>query len=226
MTDNSLEPWRRRSDIDGTRDEFHLELEALRASRARMVAAADAERRWIERELHDGVQQHLVALAVNVQLVRQLAGSDFAAAMALLEEIRSDVREALDGVRTLANEIYPPLLLDSGLAEALRAATSANAAPKRVDAAALGRYPPAVEATAYFCCLEALRSAAARVTVRAWEEDGALHFEVLSEGFVTGQDADDLGDRAERVEALGGWLTVSFEPGPARRVSGAIPLSP
>jgi len=146
MTDNSLEPWRRRSDIDGTRDEFHLELEALRASRARMVAAADAERRWIERELHDGVQQHLVALAVNVQLVRQLAGSDLAAAMAVLEEIRSDVREALDGVRALASEIYPPLLLDSGLAEALRA-TSANAAPKRVDAAALGRYPPAVEAT-------------------------------------------------------------------------------
>jgi len=226
MADNSHEPASRRSDIDGTRNELHRELETLRASRARMVAAADAERRKIERELHDGIQQHLVALAVNLQLVRQLADSDPSAGKALLAEIGADVREALDGVRALAYEIYPPLLLDRGLAEALRAAGSANGAPTRVDVAALDRYPAAVEATVFFCCRQALRSVATSATVRAWEEDSALHFEVLSHGLGPEQAGDGLDERAEHVEALGGRLTVSFEPGPARRVSGTIPLSP
>lgn len=226
MADNSHEPASRRSDIDGTRDELHLELDAVRASRARLVAAADAERRKIERELHDGVQQHLVALAVNVQLVSQLADSDPAAARELLAEIGADLREALDGVRQLANEIYPPLLLDRGLAEALRAAASANTAPTRVDVLALERYSAAVEATAYFCCREALRSTATSATVRAWAADGALHFEVLSHGLDPAHAGGGLGERADHVEALGGRLTVSFEPGSARRVSGTIPLSP
>src|SRR5713101_462314 len=150
------------------------EVEELRASRARVVAAADAERRRIERDLHDGVQQHLVALAVNLQLARQLADSDPAAALTLLEEIGQAVREALDGVRALAQSIYPPLLLDRGLAEALRSAASGAGIHTRVEAAASDRYPSEVEATVYFCCLEALHNAAkhagagARATVRTW----------------------------------------------------------
>lgn len=197
-----------------------------------MVVAADAERRRIEHELHDGVQQHLVALAVNVQLVRQLAESDLDAAQALLEEIGSDVRDALDGVRQLADEIYPPLLLDRGLAEALRASASRAGIPTSVEVDALQRYAPAVEAAVYFCCLEALRSAAAtagagaRATVRAWEEQGALRFEVLSDRLVSGQDADGLDATAESVEALGGRLTVAVEAGRTRRLAGTIPLSP
>src|SRR5690348_14462229 len=90
----------------------------LRTSRARVVAAADEERRRVERSLHDGVQQHLVALAVNIQLVRQVAETDPASALALLDEMARDVHEALESVRALAQTIYPPLLLDRGLAEA------------------------------------------------------------------------------------------------------------
>src|SRR2546425_5672749 len=103
-------------------EELRLQVEELQASRARVVAAADAERRRIERDLHDGAQQHLVALAVNLQLALQLADTDSAAAKALLEEMSADVREALDGVRELAEGIYPPLLLDRGLTDALKGA--------------------------------------------------------------------------------------------------------
>jgi len=92
----------------------------LRASRMRVLAAGDAERRKIERTLHDNVQQHLVALAVNLQLARTLVRSDAAGAIALLEEMSRDVREALESVRAMAQEIYPPLLVDRGLADALR----------------------------------------------------------------------------------------------------------
>ena len=158
---------------EGSLEELRLQVEQLRASRARMVAAADAESRRIERDLHDGVQQHLVALAVNLQLARQLADTDPDEAKKLLERIGHDVREALEGVRELAQSVYPPLLLDRGLAEALAAAASAAGIPTRVDATGLDRYPPQVEATVYFCCLEALENAArhagagARATVTA-----------------------------------------------------------
>src|SRR5438093_1032359 len=126
-------------------DDLRSELDELRVSRARAVAAADAERRRIERDLHDGVQQHLVALAVNRQLALQLADTDSAAAKALLEEMSADVREALDGVRELAEGIYPPLLLDRGLTDALKGAARRAAIPVRVEAAALARHSPGVE---------------------------------------------------------------------------------
>src|SRR5436309_1484166 len=103
-------------------DELRVEVEDLRASRSRVVAAADAGRRQIERDLHDGAQQHLVALSVNLQLARRLLENDPAAAVALLDEIGRDVRTALDDVRALAYRVYPPLLLDRGLVEALLAA--------------------------------------------------------------------------------------------------------
>src|SRR5262245_32104854 len=95
----------------GSLDELSRELEELRASRTRVMAAADGERRRIERGLHDGVQQHLIALAVSLQLARELADSDPAALKALLEDITRDVREALESVRALAHGIYPSLLI-------------------------------------------------------------------------------------------------------------------
>jgi signal transduction histidine kinase len=212
-----------------------VEVDELEASRARIIAAADAQRRRIERDLHDGAQQHLVALAVNLQVARQLADSDPDAAKALLEEIAADVREALESVRELAQGIYPPLLLDRGLAEALRAAASGAGVSARVEAPA-DRYPPDVEAAAYFCCLEALRNAAehagagARATVHAWHEQAALHFEVVDDGVGFEQSVTrwgaGLSSISDRLGALGGRLTLSSEPGKGTRVSGTIPLAP
>ncbi len=216
-------------------EELRLEIEELRASRGRIVAAADSERREIERQLHDGAQQHLVALVVNLQLARQLFDSDPAAAKMLLEELAADAREALEGVRVVAHKIYPPLLLDRGLGEALRAAASAAGIRTRVETTALDRCPPEVEATAYSCCLEALANAAlhagrgARATVRLWHEPGALRFEVGDDGVGFEEDARPPGAgltaMRDRVAALGGSLAISSEPGRGTRVSGTIPLS-
>jgi signal transduction histidine kinase len=222
--------------VEGSIDDLRLQVEELRASRARVVAAADAERRRIERELHDGAQQHFVALAVNLQLARQLTDSDPAAVKPLLEEIARDVREALEEVRELAHGIYPPLLLDLGLVEALHAAASEAGVPTRVQAPDLDRYSPEIEATVYFCCLEALDNAArhagpgARATVRAWRERDALRFEVVDDGAGFEPDARPPGagltNMSDRLGALGGRLSIRSEPGQGTRVCGSIPLAP
>jgi signal transduction histidine kinase len=222
--------------IDGSLHELRLEVEELRASRARLAAAADAERRRIERDLHDGAQQHLVGLAVNLQLVRQLAESDPDGAKALLEEIGRDVREALESVQELANGIYPPLLLDLGLAEALRGAAAGAGIPTRVDVAVLERYPPEVEGTVYFCCVAALQHAASHAgpgvhaTVRVWGEPSTLLFEVVDDGAGVEQretlNGADLTEMRDRLGAVGGRLTIFVEPGQATRISATIPLAP
>jgi signal transduction histidine kinase len=123
--------------------------EELRSLLARAVAAGDAERRRFERELHDGAQQELIALAVNLQLARRLADSDSEATKRLLEELARDVHDALDRVRELATAIYPPLLTSRGLADALKAA----GVRVRVDGGTLPRFAPEVEAGFYFFCL-------------------------------------------------------------------------
>jgi signal transduction histidine kinase len=213
-------------------DEVRLELEELRASRARVMARADGERRRIERGLHDGVQQHLVALAVNLQLARDLADSDPAAVKTFLEEIAQDVRDALESVRALAHGIYPPLLLDRGVADALRGAAAGLDIPARVEATA-DRYPPDVEAAVYFCCLHALDAVEqagpeTQATVRVWPEHESLLFEVLVDGSVAGHDETERGSALtgmkDRLGAVGGRLEVSTEPG-RTRVLGTIPLA-
>ena len=191
---------------------------ARHASPARLVAAADADRRRIERALHDGIQQDLVALAVNLQLARELCRRDPAAVDSFLEEIAGDVHAALDGVRELAQVIYPRVLIDHGIAEALRAAAWAAEVPARIDAAGLGRYAPEVESTVYFCCAAALEDAGP-ATVRVWHEDGWLAFEVVCE-----QQGRDLSSMRDRLGALGGRLTIGSDAGGRTRVSGTVPL--
>jgi signal transduction histidine kinase len=122
------------------------------------------ERRGFERALHDGVQQHLVALAVNLQLAQELCDTDPGRVRPFLEELGRDVHDALDAARALGHAIYPPVLTDHGVAEALRSAGV------RVDATAVGRHPADVEAAVYFACVDA-------TVVRLWEQDGALRFE-------------------------------------------------
>jgi signal transduction histidine kinase len=213
-------------DEPGTTDEWRQELDELRASRARVVAAADDERRRIERALHDGVQQHLVALAVNLQLARELGDSDPAAARRLLDEIAADVREALDELRALAHSVYPALLRDRGPAEALRAAAAEAPVAVRIEAPAVERYPPGIEAAVYFSCLHALElvGAEGRAVVRLEPGDAVLRFEVALEGSGRHDTAEAaLSSLRDRLGAVNGTLGVVPDPD-GIRIAGEIPL--
>jgi signal transduction histidine kinase len=216
-------------------EEVQRQADELRASRARIVEAGDAQRRAIERDLHDGAQQHLVALAVSVRLARQLAEKDPEQAQAMLDQIGADLQEAVQELRNLAHGIYPPLLADRGLPDALSAAAGRAALPTDVVAEGVGRYDEAVEAAVYFCCLEALQNAGkhagegASATITVRQEEGALLFEVADTG--AGFDLDSPAGRgagfvnmADRVGAIGGTLTVDSAPGKGTRISGRIPL--
>jgi len=213
---------------------LRIEIEDLRAARARLVAAADAERRAFERKLHDGVQQELVALVVNLQLARGLCATDPSAAGALLDEIGRDARIALEGLRRLALEIYPPFLDAAGLVVALRSAAADAGIVAHVEAAALPPSRPELAASVYFCCLEALRNAAqhagtgVKAKIAVGLEEAALVFEVADDGsgFVTGRLPESGGLRrsSDRVEALGGRLEIESEPGHGTRVRGTLPV--
>jgi len=167
------------------------------------------------------VQQHLVALAVNLQLAGRLSDSDPPAAKTLLDEIARDVQQALDEAAQLAQWIYPPLLEADGLAAALRSAAVSAGVPASVDVKGGSRYPPEVARTIYMCWLEALEQtgaeAPAKVTVR--EDAGALTFEVVEDAALSAARLDRLRDR---IEALSGRLTVGSERG---HISGSFPLS-
>ena len=217
-------------------DEVQRQADELRASRARIVEAGDAQRRRIERDLHDGAQQHLVALAVNVNLVRQIADSDPDTAKSMLEQIGKDLQEAVQELRNLAHGIYPPLLMDRGLTEALSAAAGRAALPTGVDADGIGRYPQLVEAAVYFCVLEALQNAAkhagdgAQAMVKVWEDESALHFEVRDDGagfdLATGaHEGHGFVNMGDRVGAIGGTISVESAPGKGTAILGRIPLT-
>jgi len=217
-------------------DEVRRQADELRASRARIVEATDAERRRIERDLHDGAQQHLVALAVSVRLARQLADADPDQAKGILDQLGVDLQEAVQELRNLAHGIYPPLLMDRGLGEALAAAAGRAALPTVVEADGIGRYPQPVEAAVYFCVLEALQNAGkhagagAQVTITLHEEEGALLFEVVDDGagFDLGTGAHHghgFVNMSDRVGAFGGSISVDAAPGRGTRVSGRLPLA-
>ena len=206
----------------------------LQASRTRIVAAADSERRRIERNLHDGAQQRLTALAIKVSMACELAEHDAGQARALLAELRGDVRETAEELRHLAHGIYPPLLAESGLPAALAAAAVRATLPVTVQADALSRYPAEVEAAVYFCCLEAIQNACkhagdgATLALRVWEEGPALAFDVTDDG--AGFDAGGRGlgagftNMEDRLCALRGSLRVESAPGRGTRVSGKLPV--
>lgn len=216
-------------------DEVSRQADELRASRARIVEAGDAQRRAIERDLHDGAQQHLVALAVNVNLARQITDSDPDTAKQLLEQIGHDLQDAVQELRNLAHGIYPPLLMDRGLHDALTAAAGRAAIPTEVVAEAVDRYPQAVEAAVYFCCLEALQNAAkhagpgASATVTVQADEAALLFSVADDGagfdLASGaQRGHGFVNMSDRVGAIGGSIVVESAPGSGTTVRGRIPL--
>jgi signal transduction histidine kinase len=206
----------------------------LQASRARIVSAADASRRTIERDLHDGAQQHLVALAVRLGLATQIVEADPRAATTLLDELRGDVRAAAAAMRELAHGIYPPLLRDHGLAKALAAAAGRCPLGCSVEVSPDGlRYDAEVEAAVYFCCLEALQNAGkhagpeARVRVTVDVDAGELRFAVVDDG--AGFEALRLAGHGfvnmrDRLGAMGGRLEVTSSPGAGTAVRGFLPV--
>ena len=178
--------------------------------RPNLVEAADAERREIERALHDGVQQDLIAISVRLQLARRVADDDPAAAVRLLDDMSRDVQDALDRVRLLADSVFPSLLAPLGLAEALRAAGH------EVRANGIGRLPPSVEAAAYFFCRDL--AGATPVTVELHLEGGALVVGLE----LAAPDADRLAAAGRRIEAFDGELRLRRGEGLVY-VSAAIP---
>ena len=206
----------------------------LRTSRARIVATGDAERRKIERNLHDGAQQHLVALAVNLRLAKDMLGDDPESAAEMLDALGDAVKDTIQELRDLAHGIYPPLLMDAGLAEALRAAANRSPLSVGVDAEGLGRYSSEVEAAVYFCCLEALQNAAkhapdASVEIVLRETDGEVQFEVTDDGPGFDVAAATAGhgyvNMSDRLGAIGGTVEWTSAPGEGATITGTIPLS-
>ena len=215
-------------------ERLRAEIKDLHASRARLVDAADAERRALERQLHDGVQQQLVAIAVNLQLASGLCETDAASARAILDEIGRDTHDALEGLRRLAAELYPPLLDAGGLVVALRSAGADAGVVTRVDVEALPKGRPELVATVYFCCLEALRNVAqhagtgAKAMVSIGIEADTLVFEVADDGcgFVTAEPSNGgLRRIGDRVAALGGSLEIESMSDHGTNVSGHLPLT-
>jgi signal transduction histidine kinase len=198
------------------------------------LSARDEERRRIERNIHDGAQQQLVALAVKQRLAASVVGRDDDRARAMLEELQSETNQALEDLRDLARGIYPPLLADQGLAAALQSQARKSAVPVDVIADGVGRFPPEVEAAVYFSCLEALQnvakySSASRAVISLAAVDGELRFEVEDDGsgfdVSTTSYGTGLQGIADRLDALGGRIDVRSTPGSGTTIAGVLPLS-
>jgi signal transduction histidine kinase len=208
-------------------------IEDLRASRQRLVAAQDAERRRLERNLHDGAQQQLVALAVRLRLARTTVSKDLAETDRMLEQLEGDVTDALENLRELARGVYPPLLADRGLAAAIEAQARRSPVPVHVEADGIGRYPQELETAVYFCTLEALQNAAKyaqanEVAVSLLEDHGELVLSIRDDGLGFDRAETPLGaglqNMADRLAALGGTLTVRSHPGAGTTIEGRAPV--
>jgi signal transduction histidine kinase len=199
-------------------ERLRVEVEELRAALKRLVVAGDSERRMVERELHDGVHQHLIALAVNMQLAGQALARDAGAAKPLFDEMRRDLQHALDETSRLAQRIYPETLEAGGLGTLLRSAAVSAGVTASVDVAAPSTHPPEVVMTLYLCWFNMLAEDA-RIRVR--ESEDMLAFEVVG----TARSEEEIDYLRDRVEALGGRLAVIAESGDDIRVSGSLPLS-
>jgi signal transduction histidine kinase len=203
------------------------------ASRKRLAGAADGARRKIERDLHDGAQQHLVALRVKLELAREALERN-PDATEVVADLGPEVDEIIEEVRSLARGIYPALLASDGLGEALRAAGRRSPLPVSVSAEGIGRFPPETESAVYFCCLEALQNAAkhasgaSRVGIEL-RLDGDLLFEVSDDGcgFAVhpGEEGSGITGMRDRLAAVGGELRIESAPGAGARALGRISLN-
>ena len=208
-------------------------IDELRASRRRLVEAQDAERRKIERNLHDGAQQQLIALMIQAGLLEESA-DDPAAVRELAPAVKDGLRAALEDLRDLARGIYPPLLADQGLVPALQAQARRATLPVEIEADGVGRYPQDTEAAVYFCALEALQNitkyaGATRATISLACAGGSLRFIITDDGAgfdtAASQHGTGLQGMADRLAALGGALHVRSQPEHGTTISGHLPVA-
>jgi signal transduction histidine kinase len=202
---------------------LRVEVDELRAARRRLVLAADDDCRAIERALHDGVHQRLVAVAVGLQLVRRATASDPDAVTPLLEEVGADLEQALQDTTLLAQRTFPVSLELDGLAALLRAAAVSAGVSASVEVQVGSSCPPEVVMTVYRCWLNALARAdgETRPTIRVRDDGTASAFDL---GAAALSDAE-LERVRDRVEALGGQVTTEPAPAGGVRVSGRLPLT-
>jgi len=206
----------------------------LRQSRARIAAAADETRRRLERDLHDGAQQRLSAVAIRLALARGQMDAQPTVAAALLAELDQELIEAIDDLRDLARGIYPPLLGQRGLGEALRAAARRGTIPVTVSCSAVGRYSPDIEAAVYFSCLEAVHNATKHAnpsTIGVTVEQGSrLEFSVVDDGVGFDPTSVQLGagltNVVDRLGSIGGELTIRSVPGAGTHIAGSVAAAP
>jgi signal transduction histidine kinase len=217
----------------------HHELEArtveLEGSRARVIEAQDAERSRLERDMHDGAQQHLVALAMNLRLAQVVVVRSPERGRHLLVEQADAARLAIDTLSSLSRGIYPQMLSEQGLVAALRAGVSASPIPVLLDAEDSGRPPPQLEAALYFCCMEAIQNAAkhsgaSRLTVRLRHDGTRWCLKVIDDG--SGFDHNralalargaGLMNMRDRLDAVGGTVAVISEVGSGTTISAVGP---
>jgi len=213
--------------------ELQARVDDLRASRRRLVRAQDAERQRIERNLHDGAQQQLIALTIQLTLLED-AAEDPGEVRQITSDLRGGLRAALDDLRALARGIYPPLLADQGLVAALQAQAGRAPLPVAIEADGIGRYPREAEVAVYFCVLEALQNVAkyaraSRAAITLSRPGGRLEFTVTDDGdgfdTMTATHGTGLPGMADRLAAAGGTLRVVSTPGSGTTVSGALPIA-
>lgn len=213
--------------------ELIARLDDLRQSRQRLVRAQDEARRRLERNIHDGAQQQLVALKVKLSLAERLIDKDPVKLRNALAQLKAETDEAVQSLRELARGIYPPLLADGGLLVALQNQAGKSPVPVTLEFGEVARYLPETESAVYFCCLEALQNIAksaqaTRACIRVAALDGVLHFTVEDDG--RGFDpkhihaGSGLQNMRDRIEALGGKLTIVSAPGQGTRIVGEVPV--
>ncbi|MDQ4096344.1 MAG: sensor histidine kinase, partial [Actinomycetota bacterium] len=215
--------------------ELEARLRELQASRERIVAAQDQERRRMERDLHDGAQQQLIAISIKLGLVKGMLGTSPEEAAGLLGEVQDDLKDAVESLRNLARGIFPALLTQQGLAPALRAHVEKMGLAAEVAADDLGesRFGPKVEAAVYFCLVEALQNASkhaagAPVQVSLTRDDGCLQASVADRGpgFPPDRVSDGSGlqNMVDRLEAVGGSVQIRSNPGDGTVVVARVPI--
>jgi len=222
------------ADLQARLEQISSQAADLKESRQRIVAAQDAERRRLERNIHDGAQQHLVALAVKLRLTAVLARRDAERARPSIADLRRQTKDALETLSALAAGLYPPVLLERGIAKALSTQTALTMVPLEVIDHVSGRYSEDLEAAVYFCCQEAIQNAvkhahASHISVRLDDRAGTLQFAVSDDG--TGFDTSTarrgagMQNMADRVAAGGGSLEVQSRRGGGTTIRGSLPVS-